>query len=321
MRRRLLATAFAGLAIGAAMLPAAATGAPRPHLREVHLQDTAEAWYATAPIVGCSLPIIGCLPRFLVDLPPYPSDTLHVAAVLGRETARTYLGLDETAVRGGLHHAVMTLPVDTAPLAETTLPATAAIEVCAATGLITDGTAGSTTTPPHTDCSPHTTARYDAKANAFTIDLTHLLNRDGHRLTGIALIPAPKQAPLATWHVAFADRITPGKHIVLTALVVSAHLALPRPAPTRVPAGSSLPSTSQPGPSVTAPSEPVTSPGAIPPAPPPTIAPTQRAVADTRPSGFQYPQVLLLPLTLIAGAVFLARLLTEEAKPLGKRIP
>ena len=167
--------------------------------------DAAEAWFDTAQTSLCSSPV-GCP----VALPAsYRADTLHVGLAAGSETARTYVQPDLSAYLGGpLPPAgTMTLPLATVTGNGNSNPSTAVIEACLSKASFKDGTSGSDTPPPGTDCSVHARLRYTE--GAFTLDLAPFLAAWNHGAPqyGLALVPDPTAAtPSASWHVAFNGR-------------------------------------------------------------------------------------------------------------------
>ena len=316
-RRAALLAAGVALPLGW-LLSAPASGAPSDEsTRTVTVADQAEAWYADAPVDVCTTPL-GCPPQ-QVPTSPYPADTLHVGVAGGQETARTYLmpalsslPFDATATAG-----TMTLPVSTGSTDGTLSASSAKVLACLATAPAPDGTAGSTAAPPAIDCSVAQGLVYDATKNVFTLDLTPFLSAwaNGKASDGIALVPSKTTQPTDAWHVAFNGRKRAGgAHISssITATVSSdtgsvAPLAVtpvaPTPAPPAAPPMPSLPNTT------------VEPPAAAPPvvASAPPVAQQFQPVALSRP--FQYPLVFLLPLALLAGAVFLVRLFTRDFTP------
>jgi hypothetical protein len=280
--------------------------------------DAAEAWYATSPIDICTTPL-GCPPPS-APTSPYPADTLHVGVAGGQESARTYLLPDfnslpfDATVIGG----EMTLPVASANGDGTVSPDTAKIRACLATKPVPDGTQGSTSAPPATDCDVSATPTYDAGKGTFTLDLQPFIDAwsGGSPRLGIAVVPDLKSAaPSDAWHVAFNGRKRAGSGHISSSITVR---STPQP-DTVVPAAPVAPVVPM------APAPPLPQPGAVAPvAPAPVVAPSQQPqplqaqpVAFVRP--FQYPLAFLLPLALLAAAVFFARLFTRDAVPLKAR--
>lgn len=284
----------------------------------VTVADSAEAWYAASPVDICTTPL-GCPPA-AAPTSPYPADTLHVGIAGGQETARTYVVPDITSLPYGATpvSGTMTLPVATANGDGTLSPDTAKIKACLATKPVQDGTQGSTSVPPSVDCATSAMASYDAAKSVFTIDLLPFLQawQAATPAEGIALLPDTSSAqPTDAWHVTFNGRhrtATPHISSTITVTVApdtstSSNLAAPPasvvpPAPPAVPLPAPAAAPLAAAPPVVAPNAPAQVP-----------AVQAQPVAFTRP--FQYPLAFLLPLVLLAGAVFLARLFTRDATP------
>lgn len=284
--------------------------------------DSAEAWYASAPIDLCTTPL-GCPPQ-QAPSSPYPADTLHVGVAGGQETARTYVLPDTLSLPFGatLTRGVMTLPVDSAGSDGTVAADSATMLACLAVAPFADGTAGASSAPPKVDCKTSAKAVYDAKKVVFTVDLTPFLKAwsSGQPQLGIALVPdASKRSPTETWHVTFYGRKLAGKKHIESTITYT-----PAP-PVSTNTGNTVttppaPTTSNP-PSVSVPAVPPST--ATPPQPAPVVAPSQPAtpvaqqpVAFT--SEFKYPLAFLAPIALLIGAVFFARLFTRD--PLPRRV-
>ncbi len=300
--------------------------------RTATLADAAEAWYAASPVDLCTTPL-GCPPE---DVPtsPYPADTLHVGIAGGQETARTYVKPDVLAVPFGstVISATMTLPVATGPDDGTQAPDTAAVVACLASEPFTDGAQGSSATPPKVDCDTSAKATYDAKKNVFTVDATAFLKAwsAGAVANGIALLPDPKAVqPTDAWHVAFNGKERKGVDHISTQVTFTP----PPPVdygdgPTQTQASVVPPSSSGPAPAppMSMPQPPPATTGTAPqqdtspvvaPQPAPVAAPAQQPVALA--TEFQYPMAFLVPLALLIGGVFFARLFTRDATPLSAR--
>lgn len=316
-RRAALVTAGVALPLGW-LLSAPASGAPSDDsTRTVRVADQAEAWFAAAPVDVCTTPL-GCPPQ-QVPTSPYPPDTLHVGVAGGQETARTYLvpALSTLPFGATATSGTMTLPVATGSTDGTASASSAKVLACLATAPVTDGTAGSTATPPAIDCSISQALVYDATKNVFTLELTPFLTAwvNGKAPDGIALVPSKTTQPTDAWHVTFNGHKRTGSQpisSIITASVTTDSVAPPAvtavaPAPAApvapAPAVPSLPNTT------------VAPPAAAPPvvASAPPVAQQFQPVALSRP--FQYPLVFLLPIALLAGAVFLVRLFTRDFTP------
>jgi hypothetical protein len=140
-------------------------------------------------------------------------------------------------------------------------------------------------------------------------------------MLGLGLVASPHEtAQTDAWHVALNGRKRTGVPHVKTVVTY-------QPAPPDQ--GIGLPNQPQLPAPVPAPPAPAAAPPPLPPmavAPPsapapqlapPAAAPASRPVAFFR--GFRYPSAFLIPLPLLAGAVFLARLFTRDALPLAAR--
>lgn len=291
--------------------------------------DRAEAWYAAAPVDTCTTPL-GCPPA-QVPTSPYPAGTLHVGLAGGRESARTYVVPDLAKLPVGATAATgtMTLPVASDTQSGTQSPDKAAVKACLVTSTVHDGVQGATSTPPTVDCSLSVAVVYVAAKNVFTVDLTTFLGAwsTGKPQDGIALVPdTAKAAPSDAWHVAFNGRKRAGVAHIGSAVTFTTSSAagsppsippnphggsmvVPTAAPPPAPQQLSLP------PAAATPQDPGAAAPQVAGRPPTTVV--ARPVAFSR--GFQYPMAFLAPLALLAGAVFLARLFTRDATPLGLR--
>ena len=317
----------AGLLV-AALAPlcwlAAATGPAHAAVRDaagdtqtVTVADAAEAWYADSPIDICTTPL-GCPPS-PAPSSPYPADTLHVGVAGGQESARTYLLPDlsslpfDATIIGG----EMTLPVAAATGDGTVSADAAKIRACLATKPVVDGTQGSTSTPPAINCDISATPAYDGTHNLFTLDLQPFIDAwsGGQPRFGIALVPDKSTQPSDAWHVTFNGRKRSGSGHISSSIKVR----ISPPTEAVVPASPAVPAAPAPSVPLPAPA------AAAPPAAPPVVAPTQQQpqTIQTQPVAlsqpFQYPLAFLLPLALLAGAVFFARLFTRDATPLRPR--
>lgn len=312
-----LAMACAPLLVGAAPTARADSTAT--------IVDSAEAWYTIAPADACTSPV-GCPPS-TVPSSPYPADTLHVGVTAGQETARTYIVPNLTAIPFGstATSGTMTLPLASDSQAGVVSPDTAHLDACLATSQPADGTQGTPTAPPKVDTSVCSGATYNATAQDFTIDLTPFLTAwaSGKPEDGIALMTSPgTTSQTDAWHVAFNGKNRAGTpHISSTVTYIASPtgpgaFAPPPPSPparvtqpqVQVPSNLGTPATGT----------------MAPPASPPQVAtaPTQpqaQPVAFVR--GFQYPMVFLMPVALLAGAVFFVRLFTRSPLPLEARSP
>jgi hypothetical protein len=319
--------------LGGAALPVGwlfawpAQGMPLPAVatHTVTVPDLSEAWYATSPIDVCTTPL-GCPPD-QVPTSPYPADTLHVGVAGGQETARTYLLPDLTGVPFGASviSATMTLPVAAGSTDGTQSPDAARVLACIATQPFADGAQGSTEAPPKVDCSTSAKAAYDGRKGILTLDATALLATGSTGLPplGIALLPDPKSAqPTDAWHVALNGHKRKGAPHVQTVITYSAAPVVEPPIAsggTVVPSGPSAPSggTVPPPPPAGELPAPATTTGSD--APPvvagdqPPAATAQQPAAFT--AGVPQPLAFVIPLVLLAAAVFFGRVFTRDATP------
>lgn len=331
--RRILIWLLSALAIGAALAPLAtprafaAAPAKTGGGTTQQLPDSAEAWYATAPVVGCSAPV-GCPPAAPANAQSYPANTLHVSVVAGQETARSYLEPDFLALPLGatLTSAVLTVPVDTAANSGNQNLSSAKLIACLVTAAFADGTSGSTGPEPSVDCGHSIPVTYVAKHNDFTVNLAGYLPQwnSGSPEFGVALLPAPGEGATANWQVSIdGEKLAHQPHAttVVNFLPPSAIGAGLLSGPGSVP-----PATGLTGPAAGTVPLPPGGNSALAGAPPvagtaPLVAGPPGRTPATAPAalrgsfGFQYPEVMLLPLALLVGVVFVARLLTSDATP------
>lgn len=284
--------------------------------------DRTEAWYTIAPADACTSPV-GCPPA-TVPTSPFPADTLHVGVAAGQETSRTYVVPDLTSLPFGstATSGTMTLPLASDNQSGVVQPASAHLDACLATAPPADGTQGTPTTPPNVDTTVCSGANYDASASDFTIDLAPFLQAwaAGKPQDGIALMTSPgTTAQTDAWHVAFNGKNRAGTPHISSSLtytaapdsglggfVPPAQPVTPAQPPAQAPPNLGTPSTTSVAPQ----------------AAPPQVAPAP-AQPQTQPvafvGGFQYPMVFLMPLALLAGAVFFVRLFTRNPLPLEAR--
>jgi hypothetical protein len=332
---RLARIAVATVAVGVAVLPLTpaaamsiganpfhATSVAQPPASTNGVPDVAETWYTTLPIPKCaSIPLcpqLGAIVSKLLSLAPLNS--IRVGNILGQESERAYVLPDLSAVHKGTDaHGQMVLPIDTSPTAGTISPATAKIEACAVTQKFPDAPSGGTGALPKTDCFVNAPLKYDAKHNAFTLDLTPFLRgwEIGRPRDGIALIPSPSTADkslTSTWLVAFAAHTTATPTTRIHSLITtSASVSpggstpiVPMPTPSGATVDPAIPGVTLPG----------TTTVEVPPAGAPEIAPqTEVAYPTTVGRGFRYPVVFIVPLLMLLGAVFFVRVFTSDATP------
>jgi hypothetical protein len=309
----------------------------------VQVGDAAEAWYTSLAVDTCASPM-GCPPLPSPTAPAYPANTLHVAESVGQAMDSLYIQPDLAGVPSGQApvSGKVVLPLDSDPASGSANPATATIDACLVTSPFPDGAAGSTDSPPPADC--RVSAPVIAGTTSFSLDLTPFLqawNR-GQPEYGLALLPTvPSSDPAPTWHVAFNGRNLAGVPHISSTLVLAGTgppasgfggpPVTSSPTPSSVPA--SAPTSLDPG-LATAPviAPPNLGPVATPRGPDlagpvsPTTSttadlPAQPAAEVSGPHGFQYPEVLLLPLLFVAGLVFVTRLLTSDPTPKRPRKP
>jgi hypothetical protein len=313
--------------VGLLAWPAHAAPLPAVATHTVTVPDIAEAWYSNEPIDLCTTPL-GCPPDE-VPTSPYPPDTLHIGVAGGQETSRTYLLPDLTRIPYGASviSATMTLPVAAGSTDGTQSPDSAHVLACVATKPFADGAQGSTAAPPKTDCSTSAKTAYNGRKGVLVLDATALLatGPTGLPPLGIALLPDPKSAqPTDAWHVALNGYKRKNVPHVQTVITYSAPPALPPadptggadvpPAPDAPSGGAALPPP--PAPTGDLPPPATTSGADTPPVvagnqPPTTTA--QQPAAFT--AGIPQPLAFVVPLVLLAGAVFFARVFTRDATP------
>lgn len=167
-----------------------------------------ETWYQPNP--ACATPV-GCTTAAPPAMNPYGAGTLHVAASAGTETASSYLAVGRVATPAGatLTAAALTIPLDTATTGNgSSMPDTATLQVCPATGTIT-ANEGEFDAPPTTSCMERVQLAYTSTpVPAFRADVSALIPSlnaglaDGTALLGV-LPSAP--SPTASWHVVFSS--------------------------------------------------------------------------------------------------------------------
>lgn len=317
MRRRAAGCAAGAAIAAAAWLAPAATAGPThavAHQSVTTVPDASEGWYASAPINTCALPP-GCLPALPIS--PYPAGTLHVGAALGSETYRTYVQPDLSRLPPGAvaTHGTMTLPVSNSLLDGTLNAAGARLLACLATQPFTPGAVASTQRQPAVDCLISTPPRYDAKKSELSIDLTPFLTAWAHGRAddGIAVVPSPSELGQSDiWQLSIAGRGAKSGPRVRSTLTYTIRRSV----------GPSATAPPPPVAIVTRPTgqlPPVATVPAVPPAPAPQVAsPSQPMVETAAPliarRGFQYPLAFLLPLALLAGGMYFARLFTRPSR-------
>lgn len=306
---------LAGLLPGSAHADTAASSATLP--------DAAEAWYAAAPIDVCTTPL-GCPPE-QVPTSPYPTGSLHVGVAAGQETARTYLlpAVSTLPVGATLLGGTMTLHVDTAQQDGSLTPDSARILACLVTAPFNNGTAGSASAPPATDCTTSAKPTYDAASGVLRLDLTAFLQAwtAGRPELGVALIPnATQTTQTDAWHVTIEGREQTGAKPVTSTVSYRAQPSDALPGVTIAQPPTGVPPVAPASPPTAVPLPPTTTTGgATGPAPVVAGQPQPPAAQATRPVAFAgpvaYPAAFIAPLALLAGVVFFARLFTRDAAP------
>src|SRR3954468_1835947 len=312
------------LAMPAAAAPTAMPASAAAHT--VTVADVAEAWYSASPIDSCTTPL-GCPPD-QAPTSPYPADTLHVGVAGGQETARTYLLPDLSLVPVGAHlgSTTMTVPVATGTADGTQSPDTAHVVACLVTEPFPDGGQGSSQAPPKTDCSVSDPATYDAKHSTLTVALSAIAGAwsQGAPELGVALVPdAKKSQPTDAWHVAVNGRKRQGAPHVSTVVTYFGSDYVP---PQNLGGGTGVTGTgaddtSAPPPASVLPAQLPPPSAQVPPAQPPVVAGQQPATTTLAQQPAAYTRgvppslAFIVPLLLLAGAVFFARVFTRDATP------
>lgn len=322
----------AGSALSIAPVGSSATAA-EPNTYEGEL--LAEAWYRAGAtelpqLPPCGLPVVGCVPKPPVAVPEppsqYPTRTLHVGFAGAEEDSRTYLTVSASSVPLGqdVVGGTLTLPVLTAADSGTVLPDTASLRACLVTGRF-DQVEGGISGAPAEDCATSAPATFTPAQGAatphFTVDLAPFAAAISRGQVSLALVPASTTG--SAWHVAFSrsDRqAVDTRPISLTVRTRSAQA--PSPATPDLPLEDPTVAPPPPlaGEGTLPPIEPGLEPAPVPPVqvsggePAPTAirpAPVAAALSVSEmPAG-----VLVLPLLLIAGAVWVSRLFTRELLP------
>jgi hypothetical protein len=248
------------LGAGALLLGLAATAAAE---ESSPAAPAAAAWYPSG--VGA------------VTAPTYAEGTLHVGALAGQETDRTYLRFEPALPEGASVDGV-SVRVRVDPDAGTSSPETAAILGCAVPG----GFEPESAEPADVDCDGAREAVF--ADGVFTVDLE--ASADG---IDVALVPTGGE----TWHVGFTDASAVVSYSVAAA-VGTTTTAAPSPipsAPSRPAVGGpiALPPITVPAPSAAG--QAIADQAALP-------APVVAAAGEDT-SGFRYAGVFALPLALM----------------------
>jgi hypothetical protein len=303
--RRSVRVAFALGSIALFLGPtsaAASTDSPKT----VTARVTAAAWYQPDPL--CATPL-GC---GLIPLPafsPYPKGTYHVGTALGRQTGRAFIGVTLSTLAQAARGGRLSIPLDTNPADGSLAPETANINVCVVYQSVTSvegGFAGA----PSPNCLPAAHAKYVAKPQAH---LVANLGRLGGKLSGVkgfALLPADAK-PTSAWQVVFKLAPVHRPHALQPTLTLLVGEKAPTPPVKAHRPDAHHHATSGAG----VPVGPVPE---VPPAvttqqptdPAPLVAPRRAGRYVT--TGYQYPQVWLLPLVLIVLVPFTIRAMTRD---------
>lgn len=323
---RLAGVAAASL-IGSALVLAVASPVSAMDTEKVGID--AQAWYIT-PVTACTLPV-GCPPEPAPQsVSLYPKGTLHIAVEGGQSAAHAYVKPDLTSIPAGanLRAGTMTLPVtQDLPFGNARVES-AAIVGCLITEPITDGVEGGITDPPAYDCeqaSSPAKSRKDAKS--FTLDLAPFLRlwSAGTPALGIALVPAPGQAPDANWQATFngkgseaTPRISANISYAPTVETQGNDPLPPTEAVAAPPTSGGVdagpPAVPEIGEAPEAVSPPPASAGG-PPAPEVSSDSQAQVARLVNTPWYSYGGVVYLPLVLIAAIAIIARSLTRPLKP------
>lgn len=284
----------------------------------------AQSWYRT-PVNVCELPI-GCPPEPVPSgVSTYPKGTLHVGVASGQPAAHAYLKPDLESVAFGteLLSGKLTLPVSQDPSAGNVKMATAKIVGCLVTEPITDGVDGGITKPPAYDCEKaQSVAKLERDAKTYAVDLAPFLNawNEGLPPLGIALVPAPDQAPDAAWEVTFNGKGTEATPRASASVSFGEQGTDGGSPPASGPAavsGSGIDTPSLAEPDIGAAPDAADAPPAKAGAPEPEVRPQQQAAAPqlVNMPWYTYGGVVYLPLALLAGIAIVARTLTRPVRP------
>lgn len=299
------ATAASGVALIRPSVEGTATAAHSP--TTVAAPITSAAWFQPDPL--CSTPL-GCGAVPLPALSPYPKGTFHIGTALGRQTARSFIGVTLSKAAQAAHGGTLSIPLDVSPADGSVAPDTASINVCVVYQPVV-AVEGAFDGAPAPNCLPAAPATYVAKpVPRLVADLAPL----GGKLAavkGFALLPAQAK-PTSAWQVVFklprsgAPAATMPK---LTLLVGKAQTTAPSPSGRHV-----EPSPGAGSAGVPAVPEPVVPPDVVTAQPPsnpqPVVAP--RPAGHFVTVGYQYPEVWLLPLALIGLVPFTIRAMTKD---------
>ena len=272
----------------------------------------AEAWYSSPKVCLAAL----CLPLPISPASTYPPQTLHIGALLGAESARTYLSLknpiaaDQVVNGGQLRRPLGTLPTDGSVAAEV-----AKVKACTTTATISR-VSGSTAKPPAVNCSGAPVSRVvGTPATELDIELGPIARRLARPGTSLALLPV--LSPGATFDVTVSSNrrakstaTTPVLLLATTSRDATGGSGAP-------PSATGSDSKADDGDTLAdVPSGPIDV-GPLTSEPPASVSPPLIAAAltpealHTSTTGFDYPVVFLVPLLLLAGVMTLGRQLTR----------
>jgi hypothetical protein len=295
-----------------------------------------EAWYRAGAtqvpqLPPCGLPVVGCVPEPPVPVPDvpsqYPARTLHVGFAGAEEDSRTYLTISASSVPFGqdVVGGTLTLPVLTATDAGTVLPDMASLRACLVTGKFA-AVEGGISGAPAEDCTTTSPAVFSpakgSSAPYFSVDLAPFAQALSRGQLSLALVPKPVSG--SAWHVAFSrsDReAADARPITLQVQTRDAQVSAPVTPDLPVDEPIVAPPPALAGGGSLPPIEPGLEPAPVPPVQvsdgvpaPSSIRPVRVAAAQIvseMPAG-----VLVLPLLLVAGAIWVSRLFTRELLPI-----
>ena len=269
----------------------------------------AEAWYRRCPLpTGCeALPLT----------PQYPEETLHVGLSSGRETDRTYVQFDLSDLPSGatLEDGTLAVPVS-GPEDGTEAPESAEMQACLAAAPI-DEARGSYAAPPEADCNISSAARFSD--GSFRIDLAPFVQSwQNQSRVALAIVPSGAAESGASWHIAMSSARRSGGSPMRATFGYEVPASLPsRGLSERPAAGPSLliedgdDSTDVTLPLAAAPTPGLPEPAAAPVPASESAGSQQPPAPASTTTGFAYPAVWLLPLTLLVVGGLLGRSLTR----------
>lgn len=327
-RVRVIGLTGVGLVSCATALAVAMPATAAPETAEVG--SAAEAWFMTPAAASCSAPV-GCPPEPAPsEASAYPEGTLHVGVLSGQPAAHSYIDPDLNGLPPGAKplSGTLTLPVSQDPDAGNAQAETAKLLACVVTEPVTDGVAGGTTDAPEYDCeSGQSPAQLSKDAKSFTVDLAPIFEAwsAGEPDHGVALVPAGKQEPGASWQLTFTGKEAKAEPKISATIayeVTGTAGSMDMPAlPAETPPEAGAPDVTELGEELAAPegtgkapeaaSEAATGKGKA-----PDVAPEQRAAAGlTNTPWFTYPGVVYLPLAIFVVTAVLGRALTRPLIP------